>query len=284
MKRSMLFLIIIVLLFCGCNAQPQGASFDSKPAVPSVTDGIKVALIDTGISSKAIDEKRILQGYNYVSGTSDTEDRINHGTAVASIIVGCTSAGVEGIAHNAYLIPLVVTDKVDGATRGVTPDVLAQAIRDSIDIYEADIINVSLGIQKDHPALREAVSYADKKGIPIISAVGNDGENGEAYYPASYETVLAVGSCDKNGRRSNFSQRGADILAPGEGILLASRNGVPYGIRGTSFATGFVSAYAANLLIETPTLTLSELLEKLKTLQPFQEFCVSAGQNSSILR
>ena len=55
----------------------------------------------------------------------------------------------------------------------------------------------------------------------------------------------------------------ADTLAPGENILLASRNGVPYGVRGTSFSTGYVSAYAAKLLAEEPTLTPEELIGKI---------------------
>lgn len=278
MKRSLLFLIIIVLFFSGCSAQSQEetsstaesfaiseekSSAVSKHGVPSVTDGVKIALIDTGISSKAIDENRILQGYNYVSGTSDTEDRINHGTAVASTITGSSQAEVQGIANNAYLIPLVVTDKEEGKTLGVSSDMLATVIRDSIDIFGADIINVSLGIQKDSSALREAIAYANEKGVPVISAVGNNGEDGKAYYPAAYETVLAVGSCDKSGKKSDFSQSGADILATGERIMLASRNGIPYGIKGTSFATGVVSGYAANLLEKEPGLTPKELYDRL---------------------
>lgn len=97
----------------------------------------------------------------------------------------------------------------------------------------------------------------------MISAVGNDGEGGRPYYPASYDTVLAVGSCDKNGEKSSFTQDGAQVLAPGEHIMLASRNGVPYGIRGTSFATGYISAYAAKILAEEPALTPEALYRKI---------------------
>ncbi|MDD6035059.1 MAG: S8 family serine peptidase [Lachnospiraceae bacterium] len=255
MKNKLPILCIILVLLTGCAYMPQSAAVEA--------DGVKIALIDTGISTKAIEKERILPGYNYVTGSDDTEDRINHGTAVSSIIVGCESAEVKAMSDNAYLIPLVVVDKVDGNTKVVTPDVLAKAIRDSIDIYEADIINVSLGIQNDDSALCEAVEYAAEKGIPVISAVGNGGVDGSPYYPAAYETVLAVGSCDDKGNESDFSQSGAEIFAPGERIMLASRNGVPYGIKGTSFATGFVSAYAANLLAEEPKLTPNELYDKL---------------------
>lgn len=251
MKRLSILLAVLLLL-TACSAKPK------KHTVPAV-DGVVVSLIDTGVSTAAIDPANLLPGHNYVTDTGDTEDRINHGTAVASAIVGCETAEVAGLSPDAFLVPLVVTDKVDGEAKSVTPDVLAQAIRDSIDIYYADIINVSLGIQKDTDVLREAIAYADQKGIPMISAVGNDGETGKPYYPAAYEPVLAVGSCDKNGNKSDFTQNGAEVLAPGEDIMLASRNGVPYGIKGTSFATGFVSAYAANLLLGNPAMTPEEL-------------------------
>ena len=140
---------------------------------------------------------------------------------------------------------------------------LAQYIRNAVYEYHADIVNISLGIREDNEVLREAVEYAESKNVLIVSAVGNDGKNGRPYYPASYETVVAVGSCNKQGETSKFSQAGADVLAPGENIMLASRNGVPYGIKGTSFSTGYVSAYAANLLAANPKLKVDKLREEI---------------------
>ena len=286
MKRLTALLIAAFLMLAGCSpgsadAGQTSESFSftedtasSEGAEPSNTeafahepgtdaDGVKIALLDTGVSTKAIDVEHILPGYNYVSGTDDTDDFINHGTAVASVILGCDSANVTGIAPEAYIIPLVIVTKQEGETVSASPEQLAQAIFDSIDIYQADIINVSLGIRQDNPALLDAVLYANQKGIPVISAVGNDGEDGRPYYPAAYDTVLAVGSCDRDGNKSSFTQDGAQVLAPGEDIMLASRNGVPYGIKGTSFATGYISAYAAKILAEKPTLTPKDLYDRI---------------------
>jgi len=90
---------------------------------------------------------------------------------------------------------------------GVTPQVLAQAIRDAVDVYGVHIINVSLGIKKDAPEVREAVSYAQAQGVLVVCAVGNDGPNGAPYYPAAYSTVLGVGSHDEGGAVSDFSHQ-----------------------------------------------------------------------------
>ena len=258
MKKMYVLLLVLSVAFCGCGLvkTSRTETSDLKDMVEAemqeprqMPEGVIIALLDTGVSAKAITSDNLLTGYNYVMDFVDTEDKINHGTAVASVILGCESAGVEGISPESYVVPLVVATKQDGKMVSVAPSVLAKAVRDSVDIYGADIINISLGIQNDDSELRAAVEYACEKGVLVVSAVGNSGAEGKPYYPASYDQVLAVGSCDENGEESDFSQAGADVLAPGEDIWLASRNGVTYGTRGTSYATGFVAAAAANVLL-----------------------------------
>ena len=251
-KFIAILLLIAALCLSGCTTQQA----DEQP--PVTREKVVIALLDTGVSTTAIQSDSLLKGHNYVTGTEDTEDRINHGTAVASVILGCESAEVVGIATDIALVPLVVTDKADGEAKSVTPDVLAQAIRDSVDKYGACIINVSLGIKKDDPAVKEAVAYVQKQGALVICAAGNSGDSEDLYYPAAYDGVLTVGSHDKDLKVSSFTQQNGtvDILAPGEDIWLASRNGKTYGAKGTSYATGYVSATAALLwqtdLTQTP--------------------------------
>ena len=259
MKKHLALLLALCLL-TGCAAPAAEPPAREKP-------GVVIALLDTGMSTAAIDPSRVLPGYNYVRSSEETEDRVNHGTAAASVIVGCESADVAGLATEAFLVPLVVADKVDGKTKGVTPETLARAIRDAVDVHGADIINVSLGIKKDGSELRDAVAYAEERGVLVVAAVGNDGADGDPYYPAAYASVLAVGSHDKNGDVSDFTQQNgtADILAPGEDVWLASRNGKTYGAKGTSYAAAHVSAAAALLLARQPDLTAEDLRQTLLT-------------------
>jgi len=162
-------------------------------------------------------------------------------------------------------VPLVITDKSDGEVTSVSPDVLAQAIRDSVDLYGACIINVSLGIQKDDPAVKEAVAYVQQQGALVICAAGNSGNSEDLYYPAAYDGVLTVGSHDKDLKVSSFTQQNGtvDILAPGEDIWLASRNGKTYGAKGTSYAAGYVSAAAAQLWNDNMKLTAEEVMQEI---------------------
>ena len=253
------FVALCLLLAClsGCAASGDEV-FDAVP------EGVVIAVLDTGVSTTAIQSPSLLPGWNYVLDSADTEDRINHGTAVASVILGCESAQVTGLAPEALLVPLVVTDKSVGVKQ-VPPETLAQAIRDSVDKYHADIINISLGIKKDVPQVRKAVAYAREQGALVISAVGNEGESTQLFYPAAYEGVLAVGSHDKDFKISDFSQNNgtADILAPGEDIWLASRKGKTYGSRGTSYATAYAAAAAAQVWLAYPQLTAEEVYEAL---------------------
>lgn len=258
MKKIAFVLFVTITILNGCAAK--------KLTIDPVyqVDGVVIALLDTGISTVAIDERRILSGFNYVENSQDSEDKVNHGTAVASAIVGSESAKIVGLAENAYLVPLVMTTKgEDGKLQGVTPETLAQAIYDSIDKYGADIINISLGIKKDVSEVKKAIAYAEKQRVLVVSAMGNEGEEGDYYYPATYDTVLGVGSHNDKGEISDFSQQNGipNLLAPGEDIWFASKNGKTYGSRGTSYATAYVAAAAARLLAEKPDLSPEQVRE-----------------------
>jgi len=226
-------------------------------------EDVIVALIDTGVSTAAITNSHLLEGYNYLTNDNNTEDNINHGTAVASIILGCSSAEIEANAPDAYIVPLVVVTKVEDEIKTIDTDELADVIRDSVDVYNADIINISLGSTKDSEKLRDAVEYAAKKGVLVISAIGNDESNGSKYYPAIYDEVISVGSVDRDGRVSSFSTDGADVYALGEDMWLASRKGVKYSERGTSFATGYITADAANIKLNNKEIRLDDLKAEL---------------------
>lgn len=254
MKKPLCILLAVLLTLTGCAA--------AKAPLYADQEKIVIALLDTGVSETAIAPAGLLEGRNYVTETTDTDDRHNHGTAVTSLILGSASAGIDGAAEAVCLVlPLVVSD---GKT-AVSPEILAQAIRDSVDVYGADLINVSLGIRKDSEALRNAVEYAESRGVAVIAAVGNDGSSDTAYYPAAYDTVLAVGSHDRDGNVSRFSQQNgtAQILAQGEDLHMASRDGRVFVDRGTSYAAAFVTAAAARLLAKAPTLTPAQLRQLL---------------------
>ena len=204
-----------------------------------------VAVIDTGFSSRAIPQESILEGKNYLDDTLSTEDTYGHGTAVASVILEHYPA--------AKLVPLVSNAYDDGKIEQVDNDVFAQIIIDAVDVYHCDIINISAGLCLNKDSVRKAIEYAEEKNVLIVASVGNDYESSGSckYYPAGYDSVLAVGSINSEETEiSEFSQRGGwvDIYAVGEDVTIATLSGNTRTSKGTSYSAARITAYAAQLI------------------------------------
>ena len=253
MKKRLFRILCIVL----CLATLGGIIY----AVEYVTrDPIIIAIIDTGISTNAIDSDHILEGKNYLDPSLSTEDTYGHGTAVASVILKELP--------QAQFVPLVSNAYNKGRIEQVDNDVFAQMIRDAVDVYHCQIINLSVGLILDKQSICEAVAYAEEKGVLVVASAGNDyATDGEfTYYPAAYETVLSVGSVNKKKNEiSDFSQRGdwVDIYARGEEITIKTLSGDKRESEGTSYSAALVTARAARLLQKNPNLTPAQLREKL---------------------
>jgi len=224
--------------------------------------GVRIALLDTGISLENLDAAYIEPGYNYVCQGEDTTDLIGHGTAMAGIILGSDALGLQGLAKSATLIPLVcysIDDK--GEEIKADANLMAHAVHDAVDVYDADIINVSTGFKVSNYALEQAIRYAEQQGVLVVAAVGNDNQThaGDMWYPAGYDTVIGVGAIGENGKASAFSQKNNQVKlsAPGEKIKIVPKEKDGYVVpkNGTSFAAAFISAGAALLLEKNPEIT-----------------------------
>ena len=225
---------------------------------------IKIALIDTGVTRDAINSDHILSGWNYCNNSDDTEDTIGHGTSLAGMILGSDKAGLMGEAPETYIVPLVCQIKGDeGNVEKIEPEMLSQIIREAVDLYGCNIINISAGVKTDYPELKEAVEYADKRGVLVISCAGNEG-NSDIYYPGGYDEVLCVGSANKEmTARADFSQDNAavDLLAPGEKIAVATMKGNVMEVSGTSYSAAYITAVAAALWQNNPGSSPEQIVE-----------------------
>ena len=265
--KKFLIILSILLLITACSTEKSNTKPDyEEPALEenetpeeSLLGEVKIAVIDTGFSSKSIPSENIIPGRNYLYPEASTEDTYGHGTAIASIILEH--------APESLLVPLISNVFEDNKIRQVDNDVFAQMIRDAVDVYGCDIINISAGLILDKESVREACAYAEEKGVLIVASVGNDYDvNGDVmYYPAGYETVLAVGALNKDGNEiAFFSQRGdwVDVFAVGEEVTIKTLSGNIRTSSGSSYSAAKVSAAAANILLRNPEINLEELKEK----------------------
>lgn len=226
-------------------------------------DSIKIAIIDTGISTKALDQTQIIQGKNYIIQNQNTEDLINHGTAIASLILGKADRGLVGSYPEAILVPLVYYSMENKALVKGDAQMIAQCIYDAVDVFSCRVINLSAGVLIDSKKLKDACEYAETMGVVIVSAVGNDNQVApkNLYYPAAYDTVIGVGALNESFEVAEFSQRNSSVslLASGENLWVARASGKMTYVSGTSYSCAFISATVARILEENPELTPAEV-------------------------
>ncbi len=194
-----------------------------------------IAIVDTGIDAGHSDlSGEVSGGYNFVSSSNDTTDDNGHGTHVAGIIAGVTNNtnGVASIGYKGGLMPIKVLDANGSGTYG---DV-ASGITYAAD-HGAKIINLSLGGSSASQTLQSAVSYAEQRGVIVVAAAGNNGNNA-AVYPADYPGVIAVSATTSSDDLASFSSYGSNIIvsAPGVGIISTYNNGGYATMSGTSMA------------------------------------------------
>jgi thermitase len=214
-----------------------------------------------------------------------------HGTHCAGNVAAKinNSLGVAGVAPNVKIMALrFISEK----GQGTTADAI-KSIKYAVD-NGAKIMSNSWGSEGEDPAdatenkaLRDAVQYAQDKGVLFIAAAGN-GHNGVGYnndndkapaYPASYDhdIIISVAALDKKDKLGSFSNWGAqtvDLGAPGVAVystVVGSKysdtvldiGGFTVTWDGTSMATPHVAGAAALYWSANPSKTWREVKEAL---------------------
>jgi type VII secretion-associated serine protease mycosin len=237
--------------------------------------GVTVAVLDSGVDRRHPQlGERVLTGRDFLRSDPDgaTQDCNGHGTAVASLVAAGPVAGTDfvGLAPEARILPVriseqdVVDDQRTGST--VTPEKFAEAIRWAVD-QKAGVLNLSVVLYTDAPAVRSAVEYAVSRNVVVVAAVGNRGDKQNPRpWPAGYPGVLGVGAVGPDSGWPSFSQHGdfVDVVAPGVDVPAAAPNGAGHQrATGTSFAAPFVAGTAALVRARFPELTAAQVVDRI---------------------
>ena len=209
--------------------------------------GIRVGVVDSGVSPHPAFGDRLLEGKNFIQDAKDpldTADQYGHGTRVAGLISAADESGYIGTAPGAEIVPLKCTD---GKT--VKVSAICRAVYSGIDDFHCNVLNLSLGVKQEYQSLKEAVEYAESKHITVVSAAGNGGTS-LLFYPAAYDSVIGVGSVDRNGVCYDGSNHNSSVCltAPGVRVRSTGAGGGYEEGTGCSFAIPQVSGAAAVLL------------------------------------
>lgn len=161
-------------------------------------DGIVIAVIDTGVDYNHPDllgwgsDGKVIGGYNFINKDELPIDTNGHGTQVAGVIAA--DGHVMGIAPKSKILAYKVSE--DG--EGVSPDLIIKAIDRAIN-DGADIINISLGVNKTNTKIDHAVDRALEQDILVVVAAGNDGPDTSSIgSPGRNHNAITVGATYNN--------------------------------------------------------------------------------------
>jgi subtilisin family serine protease len=227
-------------------------------------DGVKVAVLDTGIDPTHPDLAGKVDAAANFSRDTDTVDHHGHGTHVASTITGSGAASggrYQGMAPGARLLIGKVLDSTgSGAESGIIAG-MQWAVEQG-----ARVVNMSLGGYPGDGTDPMSVALnelSDSSGALFVVAAGNFGQDQSVSAPAVADRALAVASVTKSGQLSSFSSRGPrlgdngmkpEIAGPGSDIVAARAAGTlaPESVNehyaklsGTSMASPHVAGAAA---------------------------------------
>ncbi|MEK7353104.1 MAG: S8 family serine peptidase, partial [Chloroflexota bacterium] len=212
--------------------------------------GVKIAILDSGIDLDHPD-LAVAGNVTFVSGTTNGDDDNGHGTLVAGIIGARDNAdGVIGVAPEASLYAVKVLD-LNGS--GLMSVILSgiQWAKDN----NMQVINMSFGGASQMPStIKDALDSAYNAGIVVIAGAGEGGNAGgtgnNVWYPARYESVIAVGATDNTDARYTTSSTGyqLEVVAPGVSIYSTAMGGGYGYLTGTSGSSPHAAGVAALLI------------------------------------
>ncbi len=218
--------------------------------------GIVVAVLDTGVNTHPDLTANLVPGWNVFNNNSNTSDFMGHGTPVAGTVAAITNngTGVAGVAGQAKIMPLVVTDSTGGSYYSV----IAQALTYAAD-NGARVANASFSGLPYSSTVQNAAQYMKNKGGLVVVAVGNTGALDTA--DPQTTTMIPVSSTEPNDTLSTWSSYGQTVAmsAPGDNIYSTYWTG-GYGIfNGTSFASPVVAGTIALMMAANPALPSTQV-------------------------
>ena len=272
---------------------------DSARAAGFTGKGVTVAVVDTGIDERNPDlADAVVAEHCFVppdgcpngaaeqDGPGSGQDDQGHGTEVAGVITGNGGTAPVGVAPEAKLVVVKVTDR-NGRTS--TSQIIAGLNWILRTRPEVRIVNVSLAgdilLSGKCDNLGPLVAYGAvvaalrARGTLVFAPTGNNGSRFSVSAPACFHATVAVGAVysqdfgpytvplvckdpvtgpDQIACFSNTSSE-LDLLAPGAPIQSTALGGGRSDFAGTSAASAEAAAAAAVLMQADPTLSADQV-------------------------
>ena len=269
--------------------------------------GLRIAIFDVGFNGveqhpafvRLRENHQLIATHDFLKNQESVYHGGSHGGEVLSCLAGRLPDGTcLGLAPGAVFL-LARTEQMFRERYAEEEAWLAAA--EWADRNGADIINSSLGYTTGRyfpeqmngrtSLVARAAEMAVRKGILVVNAAGNDGDDDEwrtVGTPADGDSVLAVGGLDPDTYlHSDFSSYGPAAgrrLKPNVaafGTVLAAGPGGYERIEGTSFASPLLAGFAACAWQHERSLSVMQLFARLQMagdLYPYYDYAHGYGR------
>ncbi len=231
-------------------------------------DGIRVALIDTGVDTRHPDLRgRIEVADNFVDDDAARFRSDRHGTELAGVIAAVANnrEGIVGVAPAARLIVLKACWQLqpqadDARCNSFT---LARALAAAFDAH-AQVVNLSLSGPAD-PLLTELIREGLRRGVLFVGAAAREGADPAGSLLPRTGVIEVAASRSVTTRARELPAPGNGVLrAPGTEILTLLPGGTYDFATGDSIATAQVTGIVALMLQRNPHLSNAQANEFLQ--------------------
>ncbi len=235
-------------------------------------EGVKVAVIDTGIlkSHQDIKKNNIILTKNFLytgddkQQAEDVTDNVGHGTHCAGIIA---AQGIksQGIAPNVNLL----IGKISDTPLGIDSSLLFNGIEWAYK-NGADVISVSITVDSFADEYQKEIQNLDSnyKGI-LVGSLTDIGDLGfdSFSFPTCLNACIGVGAINKNLQMDEVTARSSylDVLAPGREVFSTWNDGSYKSETGCSMATPFVAGVIALILSSKKNIPKQDIINAIKT-------------------
>lgn len=254
-------------------------------------EGMIIAIIDAGFyhyqSLPAFDslnlKNHVIETHDFVDNEESVNEDDPHGMMCFSIIAANIPGQLVGSCPDASFL---LYRSEDVASESPVEEQYWIAAAERADSAGTDVITTSLGYNLfDNPVfnysyadmnghttmIAKAATLAAKKGIIVLAAAGNEGDNEWHFIstPADADSILAIGAVDASGTPASFSSYGPssdgrvkpDVASVGLGTAISSTSGTIVAGNGTSFATPNLAGLVTCLWQAFPDFSNMEIIK-----------------------
>lgn len=197
-----------------------------------------IGLVDTSVQSLGSDLDKFFLKAISVAGDPGENSGLNHGTAMANLIL----SSLEGVTKGSTSVQILPVD-IYGPNEMSTSFEVARGIAEAVN-GGANVVSISSGGPGESRFVQDVIQKATAKNILLFAAKGNEPTTA-LFYPAADPGVLAVTALDRQGGVAAYANRAPifSLGAPGAGLVPFANQ--TFSLQGTSVSTALVSGAVA---------------------------------------